>query len=191
MFKYVLPVVLPLVLGPAALAQHHPSGGHHSGGHHSGGHLPSPQSPYAGFEKRSIKAFSDQQLEDLKQGRGIGLALPAELNGYPGPIHILELADQLALSADQKRRTQELYAAMTAETVELGMRLIEQEKTLDQLFSQRRITVDGLSQATAEIGATQAKLRNAHLKYHLSTVDVLKPEQVKMYNMLRGYAYAR
>ena len=55
------------------------------------------QSPYVGMQTRSIKALSDQQIADLKAGRGMGLALPAELNGYPGPAHVLELADQLGL----------------------------------------------------------------------------------------------
>lgn len=177
MVRFLPPVIFVLALSPAALAQHH---------QHSGSH-----SPYAGFEKRPLKAFSAQQLEDLKQGRGMGLALPAELNGYPGPVHVLELADRLDLSPDQKRRMEALYAAMKAESVELGMLLIEQEATLDEHFSQRRITVHLLSELTTAIGITQAKLRNAHLRYHLLTVDVLNPEQVKKYNALRGYAAAR
>ena len=56
------------------------------------------QTPYAGMEARPIKALSEQQVADLKAGRGMGLALVAELNGYPGPSHLLELADQLGLS---------------------------------------------------------------------------------------------
>jgi hypothetical protein len=48
------------------------------------------QSPYAGMQTRSIKALSEQQIADLKAGRGMGLALPAELNGYPGPAHVLD-----------------------------------------------------------------------------------------------------
>ena len=59
------------------------------------------QSPYVGMQTRSIKARSDQQIADLKAGRGMGLALPAELNGYPGPAHVLELSDQLGLSAER------------------------------------------------------------------------------------------
>ena len=47
------------------------------------------QSPYAGMQARPVKALSDQQIADLKAGRGMGLALPAELNGYPGPSHVL------------------------------------------------------------------------------------------------------
>ena len=51
------------------------------------------QSPCAGMQARSIKALSEQQVADLKAGRGMGLALSAELNGYPGPAHVLELSD--------------------------------------------------------------------------------------------------
>lgn len=43
--------------------------------------------PYAGMERRPIKALSQQQIDDLRAGRGMGLALAAELNGYPGPSH--------------------------------------------------------------------------------------------------------
>jgi hypothetical protein len=60
------------------------------------------QSPYAGMQTRPIKALSAEQVADLKAGRGMGLAMAAELNGYPGPAHVLELADKLDLS-DQQR----------------------------------------------------------------------------------------
>ena len=35
------------------------------------------QTPYPGMESRSIKALSDQQIADLRAGRGMGLALAA------------------------------------------------------------------------------------------------------------------
>jgi hypothetical protein len=73
------------------------------------------QSPYAGMQTRSIKSLPDLQIADLKAGRGMGLALPAELNGYPGPMHVLQLAGQLGLSADQKTRVQSLFDSMKAE----------------------------------------------------------------------------
>jgi hypothetical protein len=41
-----------------------------------------------GMQSRPIKALSDQQVSDLRAGRGMGLALAAELNGYPGPSPI-------------------------------------------------------------------------------------------------------
>src|ERR1051325_7774550 len=77
-------------------------------------------SPYAGLESRQIKALSAQQIEDLRAGRGMGLAMPAELNGYPGPMHVLELADKLALNAAQRERMQALIAQMKADTIPLG-----------------------------------------------------------------------
>jgi hypothetical protein len=66
------------------------------------------QSPYAGMQTRAIKALSDQQIADLRAGRGMGMALPAELNGYPGPAHVLELADKLELTPDQRASVQAL-----------------------------------------------------------------------------------
>src|SRR5438132_12594991 len=85
------------------------------------------QSPYAGMQTRSIKALSEQQIADLKAGRGMGLALPAELNGYPGPIHVLELSDKLGLSSEQKSRIEDLFQSMRAEAVPLGEKLLAQE----------------------------------------------------------------
>ena len=54
-------------------------------------------SPYAGQEARDIKALSLEEIADLAAGRGMGLALAAELNGYPGPRHVLDLAPELGL----------------------------------------------------------------------------------------------
>jgi Spy/CpxP family protein refolding chaperone len=144
-------------------------------------------SPYSGLDARSIKALSDQQIADLKAGRGMGLALPAELNGYPGPIHVLELGDQLGLTGEQRTRVQDLHAAMKAETVPLGERLIAQETDLDRQFATKSVTSASLQAAAADIGATQGALRGAHLRYHLSTLAVLTPEQVHRYGELRGY----
>ena len=122
------------------------------------------QSPYAGMQARSIKALSEQQIAEA--GRGMGLALPAELNGYPGPAHVLDLSDQLGLSAEQKARVQSLFDSMKAEAVPLGEKLLAQEAALDQQFASRSITPQRLKTATAAIGGTQGKLQETHLKYH-------------------------
>jgi hypothetical protein len=145
------------------------------------------QSPYAGMQTRPIKALSEQQVADLNAGRGMGLALPAELNGYPGPVHVLELADQLGLSADQKARIQSLFDSMKAEAVPLGAKLLEQEATLDRQFASRSVTPGSLKAATAAIGVTQGELRDVHLKYHLQTAQILSTDQMQHYSMLRGY----
>ena len=143
--------------------------------------------PYAGLDSRPIKALSAQQIDDLRAGRGMGLALAAELNGYPGPLHVLQLADQLGLSAGQKVRVSELFEAMKAEAMSLGERLVAQEAALDTLFADRRATEETVATATAEIGDTQGRLRAAHLKYHLATLQAMLPDQVSRYAELRGY----
>jgi Spy/CpxP family protein refolding chaperone len=148
------------------------------------------QQPYAGMETRAIKALSDQQIGDLKAGRGMGLALAAELNGYPGPIHAIESADKLGLSPEQIAKLRELFEAMKAETIPLGMQLIAEERALDDAFAGRTITLASLDSETQKIGAIQARLRAAHLKYHLSTVAVLTREQTEKYKELRGYSAA-
>ena len=150
---------------------------------------PGPR-PYAGLQSRPVKALSEQQITDLRAGRGMGLALPAELNGYPGPLHVLELAERLGLGPEQRARTEALYAAMKAEAIPLGERLIAAEAELDRQFRERTVTPASLGAATGEIGAVQAALRAAHLRYHLAMLDVLTPEQVRRYTVLRGYAGA-
>jgi Spy/CpxP family protein refolding chaperone len=148
------------------------------------------QQPYAGMETRAIKALSDQQIGDLKAGRGMGLALAAELNGYPGPIHAIELADKLGLAPDQVAKLRELFDSMKAETIPLGLQLIAAEQSLNDAFAGRTITLASLDAETQSIGAIQARLRAAHLKYHLSTLALLTPEQTEKYNELRGYSGA-
>lgn len=156
----------------------------------AGPSLAQSQQPYAGMQTRPLKALSGDELADLREGRGMGLALAGELNGYPGPKHVLELATELKLTDTQRVRTQELFDAMKAEAVPLGQQLIAAESDLDRQFSGRTITPVSLTVATAAIGAAQGTLRATHLKYHLAMMDVLTPEQIRHYGELRGYGTA-
>jgi hypothetical protein len=146
------------------------------------------QQPYAGLQVRPIKALSDEQIAELRAGRGMGLALPAELNGYPGPVHVLELTEPLQLSEAQRTKVQQLFEAMKTETIPLGEKLITQESELDRQFAGKTVTEASLTTATHAIGTTQAALRAAHLRYHLATLKVLTPTQTQRYVELRGYA---
>jgi hypothetical protein len=145
------------------------------------------QTPYAGMQARPIKALSEQQIGDLKAGRGMGLALVAELNGYPGPSHVLELADKLQLSVGQLAKVQQLFDSMKAEAIPLGTTLIEQEAALNEQFVQRTVTPESLKASTSILAQTQGTLRETHLKYHLQTVALLTPDQMQRYAELRGY----
>jgi hypothetical protein len=173
------PAAAVVALAGAAAAQHQ---------HGSHAAPPPAAAPYAGLERRPIAALSEEQIADLRAGRGMGLALAAELNGYPGPAHVLELAGPLGLTEEQRSRVQALHAAMRAEAVPLGERLIAQEADLDAAFRERTVTRANLVEKTAAIAATQGALRQTHLKYHLDTLEVLSPEQAARYGALRGYA---
>ena len=144
-------------------------------------------SPYAGMERRAVKALSEQQIADLKAGRGMGLALAAELNGYPGPLHVLELADALQLTHEQRTRTKALFEAMKIETISIGERILAEEMSLDRLFAEKGVTKLFLEGATARIGNAQGALRSAHLRYHLTMVELLTLAQISHYAELRGY----
>jgi len=152
---------------------------------------PQTHQPYAGMQARPVKALSDQQIADLRAGRGMGLALAAELNGYPGPMHVLELAAPLGLSDDQRAKVAEMFDAMKREAVPLGERLIAAETALDRQFADRTITASSLGEATRDIALLQGELRLAHLKYHLATLELLTRQQAAQYATLRGYNGAR
>jgi hypothetical protein len=152
----------------------------------AGHSLAQPHQPYAGFQSRPIKALSDQAIADLRAGRGMSMALPAELNGYPGPMHVIEHAGELTLTPEQVSRVQRLYETMKGEAVALGERLIAQEDELDRLFAEHTATPATLAEATNAIGKTQGELRATHLRFYLLTVDILTSDQLRRY-ALRGY----
>lgn len=147
--------------------------------------------PYGGMQAREIKALSPEEVADLRAGCGTGLALPAELNRYPGPMHALELADPLRLSPEQRRRMQALVEAMRAEVRPLGEEVIAAEGALDRLFATAQATPAAVTEASGAAGAARGALRAAHLRYHLETRDALTPEQVRRYGELRGYTARR
>lgn len=144
-------------------------------------------SPNDHMINRDIKALSPDRAEKLKTGSGAGYALPAELNGYPGPRHVLDLADALKLTKDQFRETSQLFHQMKAEAIPLGRRIIEQERELDILFRRGQANEESLFRLTAAIGESESQLRATHLKYHLRMVPFLTAEQRAIYGRLRGY----
>jgi hypothetical protein len=146
-----------------------------------------PTNPYAGQETREIKALSQKETDDLAQGRGMGLAKPAELNRYPGPLHVLELERELQLSAEQRNGIEASKARMSARTKAFGNEILNLERELDAAFAERKIDRVRLNQLTAQIGAKQGMLRAAHLEAHIETAGLLKPEQISRYDRLRGY----
>lgn len=149
-----------------------------------------PVSPYSGQQSRPIKALSAEDIEGYLTGKGMGFAKAAELNGYQGPAHVLELADELGLTPEQRRGTEAIRAAMNSRAIALGHALIDAEGALDRAFADRTITEASLTTALEEIAAIQAKLRGVHLEAHLAQHRLLSPAQRARYAELRGYASA-
>lgn len=174
------------ILAAALLALASPTLAQHGGGHRPG----MDASPYAGFQTREIKAIPPQEMADLRAGRGMGLALAAELNGYPGPMHALENAEALRLTAAQRAELERLMADMRRDAVAAGEQLIAAERALDRLFAERRATPEAVQDATARIGAAAASVRSVHLVTHIATRALLTEEQVGRYDQLRGYRRA-
>ena len=125
-----------------------------------------------------------------KEGGGWGLAKAAELNGVPGPVHILEMEKEINLNDKQKAQIQQLYREMNIKAVELGKTLIQLEKKLNHSFSNRDIDQKQLVNYVSEIEQVRAKLRIVHLSTHLQTPKILTEHQIALYNKLRGYGSA-
>jgi len=144
-------------------------------------------SPYTGQERHEIKALSREEVDGYLSGDGMGFAKTAELNHYPGPRHVLDLADQLLLSDEQRRRTRAIFEEMKSQAVSLGKQLVEKEYRLDSRFAKGTISDAELEQLVTEISIIQGKLRTVHLRAHLAQRAVLIPDQVEHYDVLRGY----
>jgi Spy/CpxP family protein refolding chaperone len=144
-------------------------------------------SPYVGQESRDIKSLASQDVADYLSGKGMGLAKAAELNGYAGPAHVLELASQLALTSEQRARTQALFESMQSKASSLGRALVDEERKLDQLFADKAVTPQLLASSLSQIGSLQSQVRGAHLEAHLAQVEILSPQQNARYAQLRGY----
>lgn len=149
--------------------------------------LATEPSPYMGEELRSIKSLSVHEVQSLLRGDGMGLAKAAELNHFPGPKHVLEVADELELSPSQRAETEALFDEMRRNAKALGEKLVLAESRLDREFETGSVNAKSLDTALSEIGKLRARLRFIHLEAHLQQKRILSPHQVKKYDTVRGY----
>jgi Spy/CpxP family protein refolding chaperone len=164
---------LALTINPPTYAAPQDHTGHHSA--------------YSGQQHRAIKSLSEKDIEELRRGGGWGLAKAAELNGMPGPAHLLELKDKIDLTQGQAAAITALFERMREQAITKGEQLIELEKRLDHAFKSRHITNDRLDALLSDISRTRKELRFIHLSTHLETPKILTAEQIRKYNILRGY----
>jgi len=145
------------------------------------------QQPYAGQQAREVKSLSAEEVRQYLSGAGMGYAKPAELSSYPGPMHVLELADKLVLTPEQRSRTQALVDAHKAEARAIGAKRVEAERALDALFASRAMDEAALGAAVRAAAALEGEYRLSHLETHRRMRALLTEGQVARYNHLRGY----
>ncbi len=145
-------------------------------------------SKYAGEEQRSIKSLSPDDIAQLRSGSGWGLAKAAELNGMPGPIHLLEIKEKIPLTDDQISVVEAAYQQMKAQAIQQGERLIELEQELELLFRTGSVTQDALRASLSRIAQQRMELRFTHLSAHLKMPGILSKDQIRKYNAIRGYS---
>lgn len=150
--------------------------------------IESHKSNYTGEVDRVIKSLSAKDIEDLTLGNGMGLAKAAELNGYPGPKHVLEMQEQLFLEKEQLTSINQIFEDMKSQAQSQGQKLISLEKELNDYFSNTTITNDILETTSKKIAEAKSNLRYIHLSAHIKTTEILSKNQIKKYNQLRGYA---
>jgi hypothetical protein len=147
-------------------------------------------SPYAGQEMRDIKSLSDINVQSLQNGTGEafgGIAKLAELNGYPGPRHVLDMASELQLTDRQRMEIDQIYQNMSSKARGIGAAIIAIEQDMDGTFANKTITEENLKLMLDKSTDLYGQLRFVHLSAHMDTVQILTTEQIQMYNKLRGY----
>ena len=145
-------------------------------------------SHYVGEQKREIKSLSANDIAELKRGGGWGFAKPAELNGVPGPAHLLEMKGEISLSDSQIASIEKIHKKMLSEAIPLGKKYINAERTLDQIFVNKTYNNENVLFQIRKIENIRGRLRYAHLSKHLETVNILSDSQISLYNKLRGYS---
>lgn len=171
--KISLPIMAVLLMGFAAQANESHD---------------SHQSKYVGQEKRAVKSLSPADMAELRRGGGWGMAKAAELNGVPGPAHLLELKDKIPLDREQISAVTKIFQGMKSQAIKQGEKLIELEQKLESHFRNRTIDDKILRASLAAISKVRKELRYIHLATHLKTPRILSEDQIKKYNGLRGYS---
>lgn len=133
----------------------------------------------------SHHACLNEERQAIESGEGFGMALVADRNGYPGPKHILELKRELALTPEQEKQVQALFAAMRAEALAAGKKLLDSEADLERLFASGAAEAAEVRRRLDEMAAWRAELRWVHLSAHLRAHELLTPEQRARYHALR------
>jgi hypothetical protein len=130
---------------------------------------------YIGQEGRIIKSLSPEDIESLQTGTGDafgGMAKLAELNGYPGPRHVLDLTNELKLSDEQRKNITTIHDDMKEKAIELGQKIVNIERITNEQFVNKSITDTQMKQLILKSSEIYGQLRYTHLNTHLRMLDI-------------------
>lgn len=141
--------------------------------------------PHAGQATPEIKSLSAPEIQGYLEGREMGLAKAAELNGYPDPAHVLELETQLQLTPHQRAKAEHLKRSMKV-AARLGHWLVEAERRLNLVFAKGEADDEKITVLVRQIGGLEAEIRLVHLRADIEMRRVLTADQIKQYEQERG-----
>ena len=144
-------------------------------------------SSHAHAQSTEVPSLSPREVRELRNGDGMGLARAAELNHFPGPKHLLDLASQLGLGDVQTRRIEEIHDKMKEQAIAKGEAILEAELHLVHLFASGQPSVAAVTRIAEHLGLMRGQLRAIHLLAHIEAARELTPEQIEGYDRLRGY----
>ncbi len=145
---------------------------------------PAPIPPSPG----PLRGLTAAEVEALRAGDGAGAARAAELNGYPGPEQVLELADSLALTLEQRTGLEASRGRVLAAARALGGDIIAGEAGLESAFREGAMGAEELGRRVRALAELRGRLRLVRLTAHLETAALLTPGQRERYRDLRGRA---
>ena len=144
------------------------------------------QAAEAAREGTGIPALSEAQAASYLDGEAMWQASVAELNHYPSPRRVLELAEALELAEGQRRATTRLHEETRREAIRLGGELVALEQRLNRIFVWNQATADNIAKTVLDIGTLQTQLRLTHLAASIRQKSLLTEEQVRRYDELQG-----
>lgn len=144
--------------------------------------------PYAGQQARDIASLSAEEQLGFLEGRGMGLAKSAELNGHPGPMHVLEFETELGLTPEQRQLVKAAFDRMQARAKALGAEYLRAERAVDAAFRSDTTDPALVAARVTEANRLLGQVRLSHLDAHIEITPLLTPEQRARYAELRGYA---
>lgn len=137
----------------------------------------------------AIRSLPGRDIVALAGGEGGGLAKIADLNGYPGPRHVLDMDAHLNLTTRQREQLRQVMSTMEADAKEVATRYLSALAQLEEDTRQGSLSGDQFLKRYRAVEALRTELGAVHLITHFKTKDLLTPAQVATYYKPQGQTH--